>query len=72
MVHTKPGYYQGEPIAIGIPDLPPLDGVLISHAHYDHCDLKNFAAHRDRNVPLVVASTSWTRHARTASATLRR
>jgi L-ascorbate metabolism protein UlaG (beta-lactamase superfamily) len=54
---TKPGYYQGEPIAISVPDLPALDGVLISHAHYDHCDLKNFAAYRDRNVPLFVAST---------------
>jgi L-ascorbate metabolism protein UlaG (beta-lactamase superfamily) len=54
---TKPGYYPGEPIAIGIPDLPPLDGVLISHAHYDHCDLEAFAAYRDQKVPLVVAST---------------
>ena len=23
---TKPGYYQGEPIALGVPDLPRLDG----------------------------------------------
>ena len=52
----KPGYYQGEPIALGVADLPPLDGVLISHAHYDHCDLANFAAYRDRKVPLLVAS----------------
>jgi glyoxylase-like metal-dependent hydrolase (beta-lactamase superfamily II) len=36
---TKENYYQGEPIAIGIPDLPDLDAVLITHAHYDHCDL---------------------------------
>ncbi len=27
---TRPGYYQGEPIALGIPDLPRLDGVLPS------------------------------------------
>jgi len=54
---TKPGYYQGEPIAIGIPDLPHLDGVLISHAHYDHCDLANFAAYRDRDVPIFAATT---------------
>jgi L-ascorbate metabolism protein UlaG (beta-lactamase superfamily) len=54
---TKPGYYQGEPIAMGIPDLPSLDGVLISHAHYDHCDLQAFAAYRDRSVPVFAAST---------------
>ena len=54
---TRPGYYQGEPIAIGIPDLPRLDGVLISHEHYDHCDLEAFAAYRDRTVPLFVAET---------------
>ncbi|MCW2523221.1 MAG: hypothetical protein JWO63_1556 [Frankiales bacterium] len=54
---SKPGYYQGEPIAIAIPDLPPLDGVLISHAHYDHCDLKTFAAYRDQRVPIFAATT---------------
>ena len=54
---AKPGYYQGEPVAIGIAELPRLDGVLISHAHYDHCDLEHFAAYRDRGVPLFVAPT---------------
>lgn len=54
---TRPGYYQGEPIAVGIADLPRLDGVLISHAHYDHCDLAAFAVYRDREVPLFVAET---------------
>jgi len=54
---TRPGYYQGEPIAIGIPDLPRLDGVLISHEHYDHCDLEAFAGYRDLTVPLFVAET---------------
>ena len=54
---TRPGYYQGEPIAIGIPDLPRLDGVLISHEHYDHCDLDAFAAYRDHTVPLFAAET---------------
>jgi L-ascorbate metabolism protein UlaG (beta-lactamase superfamily) len=53
---TKPLYYQGEPIAIGIPDLPALDGVLITHAHYDHCDLKAFAAYPDHQVPMFVAA----------------
>jgi L-ascorbate metabolism protein UlaG (beta-lactamase superfamily) len=54
---TKPGYYQGEPIALGIADLPRLDGVLISHEHYDHCDLDAFAAYRDQSVPLFTAGT---------------
>lgn len=54
---TRPGYYQGEPIAVGIADLPRLDGVLITHAHYDHCDLAAFAAYRDRSVPPFVAET---------------
>ena len=54
---TRPGYYQGEPIAVGIADLPRLDGVLISHEHYDHCDLDAFAAYRDPSVPLFTAGT---------------
>ena len=31
--------------------------MLISHAHYDHRDLKAFAAYRDHKVPLIVAAT---------------
>src|ERR1700691_4379521 len=54
---TMPGYYQGEPVALDIADLPRLDGVLITHAHYDHCDLAAFAAYRDHSVPLFVAET---------------
>jgi len=54
---TRPGYYQGEPIALSVADLPRLDGVLISHEHYDHCDLEAFAAYRDHSVPLFVAET---------------
>jgi L-ascorbate metabolism protein UlaG (beta-lactamase superfamily) len=37
--------------------LPDLDAVLISHDHYDHCDLDAFAAYRDRSVPLLVPAT---------------
>jgi len=29
---------------IALPDLPPIDGVLLSHDHYDHCDLPSLRA----------------------------
>lgn len=54
---TKPHYRPGEPTAMDVADLPDLDGVLISHEHYDHCDLDALAAYRDLGVPLVVPPT---------------
>jgi L-ascorbate metabolism protein UlaG (beta-lactamase superfamily) len=54
---TRPTRYPGEPVAAAIGDLPELSGVLISHEHYDHCDLEAFAAYRDPEVPLVVPPT---------------
>lgn len=50
----KPGYLRGEPLGIGVEDLPDLQAVLVSHAHYDHCDMEAFAAYRDRKVPVIV------------------
>lgn len=48
-------YRQGEPRSIATAaDLPRLDGILISHAHYDHCDLGALASYPDKNVPIVV------------------
>lgn len=48
-------YHPGEPIAMGVSDLPRLDAVVITHHHYDHCDLAAFSAYEDKNVPMFVA-----------------
>jgi L-ascorbate metabolism protein UlaG (beta-lactamase superfamily) len=51
----KTFYHPGEPIAVQPSQLPRLAAVLITHHHYDHCDLAAFAAYRDHDVPLIVA-----------------
>jgi L-ascorbate metabolism protein UlaG (beta-lactamase superfamily) len=54
---TKPDYHPGEPVAFSIDQLPDLDAVLISHEHYDHCDLDTFKAYRNLGVPLITPAT---------------
>lgn len=49
----KPLYHPGEPIARQPGDLPELSGILISHAHADHCDLEHMGDYADRDVPVV-------------------
>src|SRR5919202_4473546 len=48
------GYYHGEPYGIALADLPRLDGVLVSHDHYDHFDLESFKRYPDKGVPMIV------------------
>ncbi|WP_067697588.1 MBL fold metallo-hydrolase [Nocardia jejuensis] len=49
-------YYQGEQRSCATAaDLPELAGIVISHEHYDHCDLDALAAYPDKSVPFAVA-----------------
>jgi L-ascorbate metabolism protein UlaG (beta-lactamase superfamily) len=54
---VTPTYDPGEHVALTVADLPDLDGVLITHEHYDHCDLDALAGYRDRGVPVIAPGT---------------
>ncbi|MGH3210454.1 MAG: MBL fold metallo-hydrolase, partial [Trebonia sp.] len=54
---VTPTYDPGEPVSLSVEHLPELDGVIITHEHYDHCDLDALAGYRDHDVPLVVPET---------------
>ena len=47
----KLGYYHGEPYGIALQNLPRLDGVVVSHEHYD---MQAFQAYPDKQVPMAV------------------
>jgi len=51
---STPTYNPGEATAVSLPDLPHLDAVLITHEHYDHCDLDAFEAFPNHDVQLIV------------------
>jgi L-ascorbate metabolism protein UlaG (beta-lactamase superfamily)/quinol monooxygenase YgiN len=50
----KEGYHHGEPYGIALEKLPRLDGVVVSHEHYDHYDMEAFGAYPDKQVPMAV------------------
>jgi L-ascorbate metabolism protein UlaG (beta-lactamase superfamily) len=51
----KPGYLPGEPRAVAsAADLPSLDGIVVTHGHYDHFDLAALASYPDKTIPMVV------------------
>jgi L-ascorbate metabolism protein UlaG (beta-lactamase superfamily) len=65
----KPGYRPGETRAFDTAtDLPRLDGIVVSHGHYDHFDLAALAAYPDKTIPMIVkrglgaraAAAGWT------------
>jgi L-ascorbate metabolism protein UlaG (beta-lactamase superfamily) len=50
-------YHQGEPIASDVASLGHLDALVISHEHYDHCDLDGVAGGIDVTTPLFGPGT---------------
>ncbi len=50
----RPGYYWGEKLGVTIDELPRLNAVVVSHIHYDHCDVRSFASYGSKDVKFVV------------------
>ena len=63
-------YDPGEAVACAVDELPDLAAVVVTHEHYDHCDLDALAGYRDLTVPLICPGKPWwRRHAGPASLT---
>lgn len=50
----KMHYHQGEPLGMALKDLPRLDLIVASHAHYDHFDMIAMAEYPHKDVPFLV------------------
>ena len=50
-------YDPGEAVACTVDELPDLAAVVVTHEHYDHCDLDALAGYRDLTVPLICPGT---------------
>ncbi len=51
-------YYQGEPVVSSVEDLGRPDAVVVTHEHYDHCDLDALVAGGfDLDTPLIGPGT---------------
>jgi L-ascorbate metabolism protein UlaG (beta-lactamase superfamily) len=61
----KFGYHFGETLATDVEGLPLLTGVVVSHDHADHNDMKALGRYKDRRVP-VIAERSAVKRAKRA------
>ena len=61
-------YHRGEPLGLTVADLPTLAGILVSHDHYDHNDMRAFSQYRDKTVPVLAEQAAANRARRTGFA----
>jgi N-acyl-phosphatidylethanolamine-hydrolysing phospholipase D len=58
-----------KPAGVPFHHLPPIDGVLISHNHYDHLNLKTLRRLSEKKPPMIVVTRGNVKYARRAGFT---